>query len=826
MKRLGKILTTLVIVLIVLALSAGAFGVYTVRRAFPRTSGNVQLAGLDSPVDVYRDSAGIPHIYASTVHDLFMAQGYVHAQDRFYQMDFWRHQTSGRLAELYGDGLVGTDTFLRTVGWHAIAEQEYALAEPETKAMLDAYAAGVNAYLQGRSAADLSLEYSLLGLTGLKNYTPDPWTPADTLAWGKAMAWDLGSNLDSEIARAVLLPAIGPEKTAEYMPLSAPSDHPLALPNPALGGGALSALQARLNELDTLFGERFAGIGSNNWVIAGSRTTTGLPLLANDPHLGLHLPSIWYEIGLHCTPLGPACPYDVRGFSFAGVPAIIIGHNNRIAWGFTNAYPDVQDLVIEKINPANPNQYEVNGEWVEMDVREETITVLGGESQTITIRATRHGPIITAAYGLEDFAAKAGLDPGGQYALALRWTTLQPNQLFQAVFQLNRAQNFAEFRDALRNFAAPSQNIIYADVDGNIGYQVPGLVPIRAQGDGTVPVPGWTDEYEWIGYIPFEDLPYSYNPPQGYIATANNPVVGPDYPYMFGTDWDPGYRARRIVDLIEAQPKVSPEYIQQMQGDDLSLGAQEILPALLALRFDEAKLAGAADQLRGWDFQQTIDSQPAAIYMSYLNALVQDTFADDLPEGYASSGGPEAWVTLRGLLADPDSDWWDNQDTPAVERRDDILRQAFAEGYAALEQRLGSDPSKWTWGALHTMTFENETLGRSGVSLIEGLFNRGPFATAGGTGIVNATGANLARDDADPTVNAYAVSSGPSMRMIVDLSSLEQSVTMHTTGQSGHAYAPHYIDFADDWRLIRYHPMLWERAAVEADAEARLTLTP
>ena len=826
MKRLGKILTTLLIVIVVLALGAGAFGLYTVRRSYPRTSGNVQLAGLDGPVDVYRDSDGIPHIYASTVHDLFLAQGYVHAQDRFYQMDFWRHQTSGRLAELYGDGLVGTDTFLRTVGWHAIAEQEYALADAETQAMLDAYAAGVNAYLAGRSAADLSLEYSILGLTGLKNYTPDPWTPADTLAWGKAMAWDLGSNLDSEIDRAMLLQAIGPEKTAQYMPVTAPSDHPLALPSPALGAGALSTLQARLTELDTLFGERFAGIGSNNWVIAGSRTTTGQPLLANDPHLGLRLPSIWYEIGLHCQPLGPACPYDVRGFSFAGVPAVIIGHNDRISWGFTNAYPDVQDLVIEKINPANPNQYEVNGAWVDMDVRQETVSVLGGESQTITIRSTRHGPIITEAYGLENFATQAGLDAGSQYALALRWTALQPNQLFQAVFKLNRAQNFTEFRDALRDFAAPSQNMIYADVDGNIGYQVPGLVPIRANGDGTVPVPGWTDEYEWTGYIPYDELPYSYNPPQGYIVTANNTVVADDYPYMFGTDWDPGYRARRIVDLIEAQPKISVEYIQQIQGDDLSLGAQEILPSLLALSFDDAKLSAALEQLRGWDFQQTIDSQPAALYMSYLNALTQATFADDLPEGFRASGGAQTWVTLRGLLADPTSDWWDNHTTPAIEQRDDILRQAFAAGYAALEQRLGSDSSKWTWGALHTTTFENETLGRSGVGPIESLFNRGPFATAGGTGIVNATGANLARDDADPTVNPYAVATGPSMRMIVDLSNLSQSLTIHTTGQSGHAFAAHYIDFADDWRLIRYHPMLWDRAAIEADAEAHLTLTP
>ncbi len=825
MKRLRTILTTLIIIIVVLVLAAGGFGVYTARRTFPQTTGNLTLAALDGPVDIFRDDYGIPHIYAGTTHDLFLAQGYVHAQDRFYQMDFWRHQTSGRLAELYGDGIVGTDKFLRTVGWRRVAEQEYALADDESKLLLDAYAAGVNAYLQGRSAADISLEYSVLGLTGLSHYTPEPWTPADTLAWGKAMAWNLGGNLDSEIMRAVLMQTIGPEKTEEYMP-TVFSNHPVILPDPALGAEALSGLQARLTAVDALMGGRFDGIGSNNWVIAGSRTTTGMPLLANDPHLGFAQPAIWYEIGLHCQPVSAACPYDVRGFSFAGVPAVIIGHNNRIAWGFTNVNPDVQDLVIEKINPANPNQYEVNGEWVDMAVHDETIQVLGGASQTITIRATRHGPIITEAYGLETFATDAGLDPANTYALALRWTALEPNNLFQAVFKYNRAQNFDEFRTALRDFAAPSQNMVYADVDGNIGYQMPGLIPIRAAGDGRLPVQGWTDEYEWTGYIPFDELPYAYNPPQGYIATANNAVVGPDYPYLISTDWDPGYRAQRIVDLIEAQPKISAEYIQQMQGDDLSLGAQAIVPYLLPLTFDDAKLTAALDQLRGWDFQQTIDSQPAAIYMSFLNQLVADTFNDDLPDGYNANGGPENWVTLRGLLAKPTSGWWDLQGTPAVEQRDDILRLAFSEGYAALETRLGGDAAKWTWGALHTTTFENETLGRSGVGPIESLFNRGPFATGGGSSIVNATGGSLARDDDDATVNAFAVRSGPSMRMIVDLSNLDQSLTIYTTGQSGHAYTPHYIDFADAWRLIQYHPMLWSRADIEAGAEAHLTLQP
>ncbi|MCC6187714.1 MAG: penicillin acylase family protein [Anaerolineales bacterium] len=826
MKRLGRILGVSAAVIVLLAVAAAGFGVYTARRSFPPASGTIRVPGLRAEAQVYRDAYGVPHLYASNVHDLFLAQGYVHAQDRFYQMDFWRHQTAGRLSELYGEATLDVDRFLRTMGWRRLAEQEYARSDLASQEILEAYAQGVNAYLAGRSAAELSLEYAILGLTGLSGYTPEPWAPADTLAWGKAMAWDLGGNLDMEIARAILIPAIGLEKTDEYFPPAYPDAHPLILPASALSQLPLAPLRARLAALDELRGERQTGIGSNSWVIAGSRTTTGQPLLANDPHLGIRIPSIWYEIGLHCQPVNIECPYDVRGFSFAGVPAVIIGHNARIAWGFTNVGPDVQDLFVEKLNPANPNQYEVNGQWVDLTVTKETLQVLGGEPESLPIRSTRHGPIITDVYGLQDFAGQAALDAANQYALALRWTALEPNRLFQSVFELNRAQDFNEFRAALRNFAAPAQNIVYADVDGNIGYQMPGIIPIRASGDGRLPVPGWTDEHEWTGYIPFEQLPFAYNPTEGYIVTANNAVVGPEYPYLISLDWDKGYRARRIVDLIEAQPKISPEYVQQMQGDNLNLGAQEILPHLLKLTFDDARLSAASEQLRGWDYQMGLDSQPAALYMSFFNSLVAATFHDEVPEDYWPHGGSDTWQVLSRLVGEPDNAWWDDGGTPAVETRDDVLHRAFAEGYAALQARLGQDPGRWTWSRLHTATFVNETVGRSGISQIDGLFNRGPFEAAGGSSIVNATSFDLARDDGKEPGDAFGVTSLPSMRMIVDLGSLSNSLTVHTTGQSGHAYHPHYIDFAGPWRLIEYHPMLWDRAAIEAEVEGLLRLTP
>ncbi len=827
MKLIKQIFSTLGLLLIALAiLVSGVLG-YTVTRSFPTTSGTLKVAGLQATVEVFRDQNGIPHIYASNTHDLFLAEGYIHAQDRFYQMDFWRHQTSGTLAELYGEGLVDTDKFLRTVGWQRIAEQEYAFADPELKVTLDAYAEGVNAYINSRSAADLSLEYSVLGLSGLSNYKPAPWSPVAALAWAKAMAWDLRGNLDEEIDRALLNQAIGVEMTNEYMPTTFPADHPVIVPNPALGDSALSGLRAQLRTLPSVLGEHSRDLGSNNWVISGQRTTTGMPLLANDPHLSIQMPAIWYEIGLHCINQNDACPFDVTGFSFAGAPGVIIGHNDRIAWGFTNVGPDVQDLFIERINPANPNQYEVNGQWRDMTISTETIKVKGGGEETVTIRYTRHGPLITDVFLPDDFTAYGNLNPAYQYAYALRWTALEAGNTWRAILNLDRARNFTDFRNALRDFVAPSQNIVYADVDGNIGYQMPGRIPIRANSrSGLLPALGWTDDSEWERYIPFDELPYSYNPPQGFIATANQAVVGPDYPYMISMDWDPGYRARRIVDMINSEPRISPEYIMQMHGDNRNLGAQEILPYLYEVPITDLKLIRALDDLRDWDYAMDMDSREAAIYMGFFNALVADTFNDNLPEDFRSSGGAGAWLTLRGLLDKPNSAWWDNITTPAEETRDDILKQAFAEGYATLEKRLGPDPAEWTWGVLHTSTFVNATLGKSGVKPIEALFNRGPFPTAGGSGIVNATSWNLSRDDDGKTGDPYGVSSIPSMRMIVDLGNLDNSFNIYSTGQSGHAYARHYIDMADRWRTIQYAPMLWSRDSVEQNAEAHLTLVP
>ena len=568
------LLILLGVVLLLLILAAG-FGFYTVRQSFPRTDGEISLSSLDGAVDIYRDPYGIPHIYATTAHDLFFSQGYIHAQDRFWQMDFWRHISSGRLSEMFGESQLETDQFLRTLGWARIASQEFAAMNASEQAVMQAYADGVNAYLAEHQGSALSLEYAVLKLL-TPDYQPEPWQPEHSLAWAKVMAWDLGEGqMSAEIEMARLLEFLTPEQVDEIIP-PYPEEHPVILPGYQAGthtpvGQENLDLLAKLAPLFSEMAGRTEGvggllvtqsignrdgIGSNNWVVAGDRTASGMPLLANDMHLGVQMPAIWYEVGLYCTPKSPECPYQVTGYSFAGVPGVVVGHNDRVAWGFTNVGPDVADLYIEKINPQNPGQYEVNGQWVDMDILQETIQVAGGEPVELVVRSTRHGPLISGLYGdLTDLDEESDLDLDGEYAVALRWTALQPTQIIKAILGYNRAQNWEEFRQAASYFTVPSQNTVYADVDGNIGYQTPGWIPIRnPQHTGRLPVPGWTDENEWQGYIPFEELPHTFNPPQGYVATANNAVVSAEYPYPISYYWAQGYRARRIVEMIESAP--------------------------------------------------------------------------------------------------------------------------------------------------------------------------------------------------------------------------------------------------------------------------------
>jgi penicillin G amidase len=857
MKKVGVYLWRGLLVVLGIVLIAGIAGAFYFNRylpntvapkSYPQTEGQIQIEGLQDPVNIYRDKMGIPNIYASNQHDLFFAQGYIHAQDRFWQMDTWRHIGSGTLSEMFGKGQVDTDTFLRTLGWKQVAEQEYAQLDPEAKAIIDSYTEGVNAYLKDHDKTAISLEYAILGLLS-PDYQVQPWTPVNSLTWGKAMAWDLRGNMGEEIERAVLLKTLTPEQVKELFP-EYPQDHPIIVnkigenqfmaqgrpsqldSNPPLTSFDFTPLADQFTLLDQALGPAGEGIGSNSWAVSGSRTATGMPLLANDPHLSIQMPSIWYQIGLHCLPKSDECPIEVAGFSFAGVPGVVIGHNDRIAWGFTNVGPDVMDLYIEKVNPENPNQYEVNGQWVDFETRKETINVVGGDPVEVNVRSTRHGPVISEAYGpLKDegdpkdkefqaFKDSAGIDLPANYVIALKWTALQPSTPFQAIWGFDRAQNWEQFREATRNFHVPAQNLLYADVDGNIAYQMPGDIPIRANGDGTLPVPGWTDDYEWTGDIPFEELPYTVNPEEGYIATANNQVPPYGYPYLITQDWDYGFRAQRIVDMIQNAPgKIDIAYIQSMQGDGFDANGPVFVPLLTEMKYEAPTKndATAMDLLSKWDYQDQADSAAAAVFNAFWRNLIRNTFNDELPERYQADGGSRWNEVMRHL--DQNSAWWDDVNTrDVVETREDILENSFEQGVAELEKLLGKDPSRWTWGKMHAATFRNSTLGESGVGLIESLFNRGPYPVGGGEAIINATGWSVK--------DGYETNWLPSMRMIVDLGNLNNSVTVHTTGQSGHAYSPHYDDMIPLWVNIQYYPMQWDQQTLTQNTEGNLVLQP
>ncbi len=841
--KLGRVLVSIISVFVVLAIVLGVVGVYLVRSSFPRTNGELKLSGLSNPVDIYRDSFGIPNIYAQSTHDLFFAQGYVHAQDRFWQMDFWRHIGSGRLSEMFGSSELKTDTFLRTLGWARVAQQELDAMSPDELSLLQAYADGVNAYLADHKGTALSLEYAVLKLL-TPGYSPEPWQPFNTLTWGKAMAWDLGSGrMDSEVEHAILTKTLSPGQMADLFP-PYPSDHPNVVNHLPLGAApgateglseadqvlvqlapAFQSLSATIANMEALLGPTSSGIGSNNWVISGSRTSTGMPFLADDMHLAEQMPSIWYEVGLHCIPQGTDCPYNVVGYSFAGVPGVIVGHNDHIAWGFTNVGPDVLDLYIEKINPTNPNQYEVNGQWVDMTVVHETLQVAGADPVDLIVRYTRHGPVIWDNPTDHKIAQDNwGVELPAEFAIAMRWTALEPANIFKAVFSYDKAQNWVEFRQAASFFSVPSQNMVYADIEGNIAYQTPGNIPIRLPDhSGDYPVPGWTDDYEWQGYIPFDQLPYAYNPPEGFLASANNRVVGSDYAYKLAFD-DYGFRAARIVQLIENAPgSIDAAYIQKMHGDDYNASAAYMVPLLMQLNLQDEHLIEVRDKLTGWDYQNQMDLAAPAVYNTFWRAVLARTFHDDLPTDYWPDGGDASFEIMRRITQTPDSAWWDDKTTPTVEKRDDILILAFSDAAAELDQILGKDTSRWTWGDIHTVTFHNQSLGMSGIGPIEAIFNRGPFRTSGGGSIVNATSWNAA--ETDPT-KAYQVAWLPSERMIVDMSNLPASLSTNTTGESGHTFHPNYDNQIDMWRTIQYHPMLWDEQQVQAASKDHLVLTP
>jgi penicillin G amidase len=853
-RRAVTVVVTIVAILVILGGGIFSYVCYINNSPLPKIDGDLKARGLQDRVEVIRDSYSIPHIYAQNLHDLFFTQGYVQAQDRWWQMDFFRHTCAGKIEELTGkkSSLVSADIYLRTMGWRTVAEKEYSSYTPAQRAILDSFAEGVNAYISGRSPQELSVNYSILALTGVK-FKIEPWTPVDTLAFGKLMSWDLGYSGDEEIQRSQLYTVLGSEMADRWQtppwgfgsrPTILDADDVKAMDTSA-GTGIKTGSTKQTDEmavsgqsftntkpdLEWLMGDP-AGIGSNNWVATGSMTQSGKPLLANDPHLGIQMPSIWYEIGLHAADDGNGQPFDVAGFSFAPSPGVIVGHNRDIAWGVTNVYADVHDHYQIRVNPDNPLQYEWNGSWRDMTVRDERINFGDGSSPiAIKVRQTHFGPIIND----NKFDSKTGQFFGfnNKDPLALRWTALEPGTLTVAIQGLNQAKNWDDFRNALKYWDVPSQNIIYADRQGNIGYQMPGKIPVRAKNhSGLLPAPGWTDEYEWKGYILYDLLPRIYNPSRGYVITANQAVVppeyynllekkiDPDFNYNLGYEWNFGYRAQRINDLMKQLAPHTIESYEKMQGDSKLLAVGEVLPYLANIKFSDRALTSAVDWLVNWDYTFNEDSPQAALYSEFWMRLVNNVVQSKLGDIIKSEGDDRDMWAINLLLQTPNDKWWDDPATKdKVETRDDMLAKSFKEGYEATVAALGPDRSLWKWGKLHTATFVSNPLGASGIGPIESLVNRGPVPASGTTDTVNAC-----RWTADK--GNFAVRTCPSMRMIIDMSDISKSVSMNLTGESGHPASQWYGDLINSWRNVKYHPMLWTRQQVNEGAAHNLTLAP
>ncbi|GAB2698826.1 penicillin acylase family protein [Thalassiella azotivora] len=871
MPRLRLVLTTALAVLVVAALVVTVAVTATVRRPLPDHSGEVPLAGLAASVEVVRDDRGVPQVYADTAEDLFRAQGYVHAQDRFFEMDFRRHVTAGRLAELVGENetAIEADVVVRTLGWRRVAEAELPLLAPSTRSYLQAYADGVNDYLAERSPAELSAAYTVLDLSvplgGI-----EPWEPLDSLTWLKAMAWDLRSNYDDELGRALTYEAVqdvelvnqlwppypvtrhapivpGNGTTADVAGASlATARQADAAAGPPVTGSAdadvLAVVQEALDAVPTLLGTG-EGTGSNSWVVSGDLTATGAPILANDPHLSPSVPSIWYQVGLHCREVSEQCPFDVAGYSFSGLPGVVIGHNADIGWGFTNMGADVTDFFLERVNG---DTYQRDGAQVPLDVRTEEIRVAGGETRTITVRSTVHGPILSDAIDRVREVGRTTLVPpnapiqGSGYEVSLAWTALTPSRTADALFALNSARGWEDFRAAAELFDVPAQNLVYADRDGNIGYQAPGRIPVRQPGtgigqqDGTWPRAGWDSSWDWAGTIPFAELPSVLNPPEGFVVTANQAVAGPGYPHLISQDFAYGYRSQRIRSVIEEwvadDHPITLQDTRDLQVDSYNSFAAQLVPTLLQVALDEGTVPEegqeftleAVDLLRDWDHVEDADSAAAAYYNAVWSNLLRLTFADE-PGGVVAPEGGSRWFEVIGtMLEDHENPWWDDKGTSTVvEQRDQILGLALYEARRELTAALGKDPAKWRWGQLHQLSLEHEPLGGDGLPApVRALFNPDPVAVAGGSSLVNATGWDVSGED------GYAVTWVPSMRMVLSLEDWDDSTWVDLTGVSGHPWSPHYDDQLEAWADGEQFPWPFSRGAVEEAGDERLVLVP
>jgi penicillin amidase len=769
-------------------------GVYTyLRFTLPDYNGEITVPGIIKPVEIIRDSYGMPHIYAQTDEDIYFALGYCMAQDRLFHMDLTRRAARGKLAEILGQDLVAVDKFFRTITAGKSFEEIADAYTPDTRSASKAYAAGVNHFI-AHHKGPLPIEFTILG------YTPEPWEPADGVAVHYVMAADLNSAFTIEMLHAAVIEKVG-EKMAQEIFRNYAEGYPLIIPE---GLTALDFLKT-LSLAREIRGTEGGG-ASNSWVVSGKKSASGGPILANDPHLGHRSPGIWYEAHM----VSPSM--NVSGALLPGIPFVIIGANEHVAWGFTNVMADDADFYIERINPANPDQYEFMGRWEDMTIKEEVIKVKGADNVKFKVRLTRHGPIV---------------DEINQYkepkntALSVRWTAYDM-LVANPFYYLNTAGSIEDIERAADHFKCPGQNWVYADDKGNIGYWAAVGIPIRDGFSGAVPVPGWDGKHEWKGYVPTRQQPHLKNPDRGWIATANNKHVGDDYPYPISHYYAMPDRFVRIQEMITAKPKFDTQDFAEMQVDFYVVLAKEWVPMMLASlsgkQFSEKEKKAIA-ALKNWNFVAGAEGIAPTVFHATVNAMIKNTFKKRLGTdlyGQYVKNKDLVFNAMRNLITAGQSSWFDDPDSAEVEGINDIIAKSFAEAVTYLEEKMGSNVDDWKWGDLHTLTLYHP-FGKSS-SLMGYFMNIGPNPMGGSMATVNPQPYKLSQ----PWEGYH----GASLRYIIDFANRKNSRRVIPAGISGNFMSPHYDDQAELWRTGKYRPFVLDRKSVEADARYTLKMQP
>lgn len=805
---LRRLIFWLVLVGGLLAAIVGSLAMFWLSGSLPLEEGRMRVKGISASTDIIRDRFGIPHIKANNLADAMYSLGVVHAQDRLWQMEMGRRAIAGRLSEVAGTATLDTDKFLRGLGLENVAAQTIPQFDPVTRQVLDAYSAGVNHIIQTQSDSidPLPPEFVLARLD------PEPWQPKDSVGLTKGMALFLSGNFYDELMRARLLADLGKEKLIElYQPypgeklLDIPDELASLFQKPEVSHLIESNHRQILANLP--FGYD-AHNGSNNWAVDGTRTTSGRPLLANDPHLGLSIPSTWYFAHLETPEI------KVIGATLPGVPGIVLGRTDRIAWAYTNTGPDTQDLYLERINPTNDNEYQTPTGWQSFESVDEIIQVKGEDPYVLKLRRTRHGPVLSDFWKNAQKAAPQG------YALALRWTALETSDMtFQSGIKVLTASNWGQFREAMADYHAPQQSILYADVDGNIGFIAPAKVPIRHPDNklkGTIPQPGWDPVYDWQGTIPFEELPQILNPSTGTLMTANARVVPDDYPYYINRDWADPERAQRIRDLLAERHTHSIESFKAIQTDHTSLFEPKFLPLLLESQPSSDLGIALRDLMQGWKGQMPADSNQPLIFHAWYRELVRRVLQDDL-RGHFDDYWDFRGRFMLSILAH-NAHWCDDIGTQAFESCQDQSSLAMDDATRYLEATYGNDPTQWRWGKAHHARMKHRPL--SDVGPLHRLF--GLDVEMGGGPFSPMQMRFSMKDKNFPFASIH----GPGMRAIYDMAEPDRSLFIHTTGQSGNWLSPLYADFAPLWASGQFIPMTMDPNSFLISKRGHLELIP